>query len=380
MEHTAQEARVRNPEAMDIYDINPGHAVATRSTLQMNLLEDEDEKGAGKGETTWLALGLKLEEAQCVTVCCTTSMLIKQRLALRTFIHQQGSVLSNANKLQITTKRQNLDTRINSFIAKSEQFVNNDTLDALQKLHDTPPVPVTPSQEPDYQMDLEDGDELPNPFITQPPPPVVHTAETCPLPLSSTFGFPRIALLGLDLLATKEWHLREGQANDELHGVRMALGEKSFLFRKDVCLAQSKFEKGRAWSKVKGVSRQVQAHRQVYNAARAAMVELGCPVDMLARYQVLHRDQLKVSTAAMRGGIGTGSAEGGSWRQNEPLAWFWTMNVQADIEASDMLKDCKSFSLCQASPHFHLHSLQGALVEGKCQAQKMVRGVVHYQS
>ena len=165
--------------------------------------------------------------------------------------------------------------------------------------------------------------------------------------------------------------MREGQANDELHGVRMALGEKSFLFRKDVRLAQSKFKKGRAWSKVKGVSRRVQAHRQVYNAARAAMVELGCPVDMLARYQVLHRDQLKVSTAAMRGG---------SQQQNEPLAWFWTMNVQADIEASDMLKDCKSFSLCQASPHYHLHSLQGALVEGKCQARKMVRGVVHYQS
>ena len=53
-----------DPEAMDVYDINPGQAAATQSTLQLNLLQDEDEYGTGKGETTGLALGLKLEEAQ----------------------------------------------------------------------------------------------------------------------------------------------------------------------------------------------------------------------------------------------------------------------------------------------------------------------------
>ena len=45
MEHTAQEARVRNPEAMDIYDINPGHAIATQTqgarkdNIQRNILK-----------------------------------------------------------------------------------------------------------------------------------------------------------------------------------------------------------------------------------------------------------------------------------------------------------------------------------------------------
>lgn len=66
MEQTSQATRLTNPEAMDIYDINPGEAAVTRSTLQISLLEDEDQNGTGKGETTWLALGLKLEEAQCV--------------------------------------------------------------------------------------------------------------------------------------------------------------------------------------------------------------------------------------------------------------------------------------------------------------------------
>ncbi|KAF8230102.1 hypothetical protein L208DRAFT_1015466, partial [Tricholoma matsutake] len=74
-----------------------------------------------------------------------------------------------------------------------------------------------------------------------------------------------------------------------------------------------------------------------YNAVRAAMVLLGCSAEMQSKYQVLHLDALKISTAAVRGG--TGNAEGGSQRQDEPLAWFWTINVQADVKASKMMKE-----------------------------------------
>ncbi|KAF8219994.1 hypothetical protein L208DRAFT_1044301, partial [Tricholoma matsutake] len=74
-----------------------------------------------------------------------------------------------------------------------------------------------------------------------------------------------------------------------------------------------------------------------YNAARAAMASLGCSPEMQSKYQVLCWDELKISTAAVRGG--TSNAEGGSRRQDEPLPWFWTINVQADVEASKMMKE-----------------------------------------
>jgi hypothetical protein len=138
--------------------------------------------------------------------------------------------------------------------------VNNDTLDALQKLYNLPPAPVTSSCAPDYETDSAAEDDT-NPFIVCPPPALVHTAETHPLPLPSTFGFPQITVLGLGSLAKKELQLWEGQANGELQGIRMALGKKSFLFRKDLCLAHRKLKKGRAWGKVHKVSQQVQAHR-----------------------------------------------------------------------------------------------------------------------
>jgi hypothetical protein len=130
--------------------------------------------------------------------------------------------------------------------------VNNDTLDALQKIHDLPLKLVPVSQAPNYQTDMDD--DLYNPFIIAPLLLVVNTAKTHPIPLPSTFGLSQISQLGLHTLTEKEKRLREGQANDELQGVRMALGEKSFLFRKNVHLAQSKFKKGKAWSKVHGVS------------------------------------------------------------------------------------------------------------------------------
>ena len=82
------------------------------------------------------------------------------RLALTTFVCQQGSVLSKAKKLQITTKQQNLDTRLDSFIAQSEQFVNNETLNALQKLHDEPLPLLLPLHINGYQTDLEHEDNI----------------------------------------------------------------------------------------------------------------------------------------------------------------------------------------------------------------------------
>jgi hypothetical protein len=140
----------------------------------------------------------------------------------------------------------------------------------------------------------------------------------------------------------KELELREGQANDELSLVQMAVSEKSFLCHKDVRLAKNKNKKGRAWSKIHAINRRVQVHQQVYNAAQAALIALGCSAAMQSRYQELLQTQLKILTVAVKSGVS--STKGGSWRQDELLAWFWTMNVSSDVEGSEMLRDCMSFS------------------------------------
>jgi len=84
----AEKDRLHNVEAMDIYNAKthtrecsfqkiickcidhlsvPGLAIAPgRATVQAELIEDEQKSGQSKGMTSWLATGLKIEEAQYV--------------------------------------------------------------------------------------------------------------------------------------------------------------------------------------------------------------------------------------------------------------------------------------------------------------------------
>jgi len=48
--------------------------------------------------------------------------------------------------------------------------------------------------------------------------------------MPSSLQFAYIQRLGLVTMASQELELRQGQANDALKGLRLALGHKSFLF------------------------------------------------------------------------------------------------------------------------------------------------------
>src|SRR6266852_4775873 len=94
-------------------------------------------------------------------------------------------------------------------------------------------------------------------------------------------------------LAKAELHLREGQLNNSLHHIHIALGHKSYLFRNNVRLARTQRLKTRAWGKVHAVESMVQHHAQVYNCARELMLDLGTDASLLDRYRVLDRHNLK---------------------------------------------------------------------------------------
>ena len=54
--------------------------------------------------------------------------------------------------------------------------------------------------------------------------------------IPSSLSMVDLQRLGLSAIAKQELELRKGQANDTLEQLRLALGYKSLLFRKDVCL------------------------------------------------------------------------------------------------------------------------------------------------
>ena len=76
-------------------------------------------------------------------------------------------------------------------------------------------------------------------------------------------------------LAVAELHLQEGQLNDSLHHICIALGHKSYLFRNNVCPACKQRLKTCTWAEVHAVESMVQHHAWVYNCVWQAMLDLG---------------------------------------------------------------------------------------------------------
>jgi hypothetical protein len=82
-------------------------------------------------------------------------------------------------------------------------------------------------------------------------------------------------------LAKAELRLQEGQLNNSLHHIHIALGDKSYLFRNNVHPARTQRLKTRAWTEVHAVESMVQYHAWVYNCARKSMLDLGANVSLL---------------------------------------------------------------------------------------------------
>jgi len=133
-------------------------------------------------------------------------------------------------------------------------------------------------------------------------------------------------------LLKMELQLREGQLNDSLHHIRIALGHKSYLFRNDIRPARTQRLKTRAWAEVHAVEATVQHHARVYMLARKAMVDLGAKSILLDRYKVLTRQDLSVKTSVIAPQV--------RGQRNKSLPWFWTMDVRRDTDIGGWMEDC----------------------------------------
>ncbi|KAF8833312.1 hypothetical protein BDN67DRAFT_864986, partial [Paxillus ammoniavirescens] len=154
------------------------------------------------------------------------------------------------------------------------------------------------------------------------------------LKLLSALGLPRCQDDGLEWLAKQEMQLRTGQANDALHELRLALADKAVLFCTNVRHSSSQATTSRAWGRVMAVDATVNKFAKIYRVSRRAMLALGASNDILARYQVLTKDHLKVSSA-----VAEPNARG---HRNDTLPWFWSMDVARDTEADDWMMECKA--------------------------------------
>jgi hypothetical protein len=135
-------------------------------------------------------------------------------------------------------------------------------------------------------------------------------------------------------LAKAELRLREGQLNDSLHHIRIALGHKSYLFRNNVRPARSQKLKTRAWTGVHSLEPTVQHHARVYNRARQSMLDLGSDPSLLDRYKALERQDLRINTVVIAPNV--------RGQRNKSLPWFWSMDIQRDADIGAWMNDCRN--------------------------------------
>ncbi|KAG1812335.1 hypothetical protein EV424DRAFT_1349369 [Suillus variegatus] len=107
------------------------------------------------------------------------------------------------------------------------------------------------------------------------------------LPMTSILGQERCTEVGTAELIQHELALREGQANDALHNIRVHLADKAIIFRTTIRTVKSQAMSTRAWAQVYLVDRT--CHTQLAN--------LNADNELLERYCPLVKGHLKVSTA-----------------------------------------------------------------------------------
>jgi hypothetical protein len=230
-------------------------------------------------------------------------------------------------QVQLQQRRDRLQDQIDAFRSASETFLDG-PIDAgeLDDDSDVPPADDPNAAEFDSDDDVF-GPQDPGTYASARVQP-----ETTTIPLPSSLGTAWCKRHGNRLVVEQEIGLRQGQANDALHQIRISLAHKSFLFRTSIRNANSQQKKTRAWQSLHSTESTVRHHAAVYNKARKALLSLAAPPSLMAKYMVLHRSDLVVSTAVVD--VRKPS------RTDATLAWFWNLDVQGDTESHGWMAEC----------------------------------------
>ena len=211
----------------------------------------------------------------------------KQSQVVPSSISEEGWVTSNPR----TTKRHHheagrLQERLDTFQRQAANVFQASTEGGDDDSWDSTPVRELHVGVEFDGIGEDDNDNEEPPSAAETRNQTAHAdAETMSLHLPSYLGRDWCNRNSAEDLAKAELRLREGQLNDSLHHIRIALGHKSYLFRNDVRPARSQRLKTRAWAGVHAVESTVQHHARVYTRARQAMVDLGAAANILDRYK-----------------------------------------------------------------------------------------------
>lgn len=224
---------------------------------------------------------------------------------------------SYEDQVAIENKRRRLQTKIDSFVAQVIHFLGD--------VGPPPPTPPTPSWI-DSQDDSDSSTPVSQRTVTVGEQEALP-AEQITLPLPSAYGL-RMCQGRLAFAARLELRLRQGQANDILHELRVAIAHKSFIYRTQIrksAPTTSFVTRLRSHDDAFTVQSTIGYTARIYSRCRAAMESLDAPQRLLDRYQRLSPGDIVASTAVI-----DPNARG---QRNAGLSWIWQTISPAESPA-----------------------------------------------
>ena len=206
-----------------------------------------------------------------------------------------------------------------------------------------PPVPDDSADkwedvDPAQSFDDEESDDDDTPHQGRLRSKIIDVVSALPaeeqvVQLPSRFG-SEVCKTHLKALAEIEVALRRAQANDALHNLRLAIGQKSFLYRhkvrKNATNANHKMRL-RSRNDIASVSSSIDVASKIYASARRAMKILGAPGNLLEKYQVLQPKDVQTNTAVV-----DFNAPG---QRNRAMSWIWHSHNSAQ-DNPEWLQEC----------------------------------------
>lgn len=245
------------------------------------------------------------------------SILTLRRMELAKQVRMMRAKPSYEDQLALENKRRRIQTKIDSFVAQATDFLGDVGL--------PPPSPPTPSWF-DAQDDADSVATVGQRGRSAGEQEAL-LAEHIALPLPSAYGL-RMCQGRLFPAARIELRLREGQANDILHELRVAIAHKSFIYRTQIrknAPTTSAVTRLRSHDDAFTVQSTIGYAARVYSRCRRAMENLNAPATLLNRYQYLASTDIVASTAVI-----DPNSRG---QRNAGLSWIWQMIPSADTPA-----------------------------------------------
>jgi hypothetical protein len=130
-----------------------------------------------------------------------------------------------------------------------------------------------------------------------------------------------------------ELNMRTKQATKTLQALRDAIADKSFQYSHVIRVAPRKGVRTRARAAIAKINHHIVYLCRVYGRCRAAMVRVGADNDMLQKYQILLKEDVRSSTALLNPNTP------GSTRLQ--LSWIWRAGSAGNDSSPETLRECE---------------------------------------